>query len=74
MIDQFEARKFLRLGVFSSMVAGATALFLQAGRELRTFTVKATLDRYRVELADDVARYGAAVESLHEDVRAEAER
>lgn len=74
MTYRLEARKFLWLVVFSSTMAGATALFVQGERDLRTFVVAATLDRYRMELTDDVAAYGAAVESLHEDVRAEAER
>ncbi len=74
MNDPGATRGFLRLVVVISIVAnGAAALVVQGERDLRRFAVASTLDRYRMELTDDVARYGAAVQTLHERVRAAAE-
>ncbi len=74
MNDLGETRRFVRLVLVTSIVAsGAAALVVQGERGLRSFAVASTLDRYRMELSDDVARYGAAVRMLHERVRAAAE-
>lgn len=66
MTDRLENRRFLRLVLVISIVAnGAAALVVQGERGLQPFAVGSTLDRYRMNLTDDIAAYGAAVRDLH---------
>jgi len=72
--DQLESRRFLRLVLAISIVAnGTAALVVQGERGLQPFAVASTLDRYRMNLTDDVAAYGATVRDLHQRGRAGAE-
>ena len=71
MTDRLESRRFLRLVLVISIVAnGAAALVVQGERGLQPFAVASTLDRYRMNLTDDIAAYGATVRDLHERGRA----
>ncbi|MEK6720403.1 MAG: hypothetical protein AABZ33_07000 [Chloroflexota bacterium] len=74
MTARLENRRFLRLVLAISIVAnGAAALVVQGERGLQPFAVASTLDRYRMNLTDDIAAYGATVHDLHERGRAGGE-
>lgn len=74
MTDRLENRRFLRLVLVISIVAnGAAALVVQGERGLQPFAVASTLDRYRMNLTDDIAAYGATVRDLHGRARAGGE-
>lgn len=74
MTEGRENRTFLRLVLAIAIVAnGAAALVVHGERELQPFAVQSTLDRYRLDLTDEIATYGASVRTLLDSHEAEGE-